>query len=114
MAPTDIGTEPHLRGKWQQVVVKFSTREGLCSTTPMLSHSISTTRPLVMHLRAASLALKCMARASFRCIGSLYVYRPLLSDCHDEGASNEGSISGKSGSMAQWPSRSDCLFIAVV
>ena len=82
MAPTDIGTEPHLRGKWQLVVVKFFVTQGL-------SHSISTTRPLVMHLRAARLELKCMTRASFQCIGSLYVYRPLLSNCHDGGASNE-------------------------
>ena len=81
------------------------------NTTPMLLHNISTTRPLVMHLRAARLALKYMARASFRCIGSLYVYRPLLSNCHDEGASNDGSISGKSGSIAQWPSRSDCSLL---
>ena len=78
-APIDIGTEPHLRGKWRQVVVKFSATQGLCivlyshaNTTRMLSHNISTTRPLVMHLRAARLALNCMARA-----GSLYVYRPL-------------------------------------
>ena len=79
------------------------------STTPMLSHNISTTRPVVLHLRAARLALKCMERASFKCIGSLYVYRPLLSNCH--GASNDGSISGKSGSKAQWPSRSDCSLL---
>ena len=71
IVPTDIGTEPHLRGKWQKVIVKFSASTGSvhhpfshASTTPMLSHSISTTRPLVMHLLAARLALKCIAHAS--------------------------------------------------
>ena len=29
-APIDIGTEPHLRGKWRQVVVNFSATQGLC------------------------------------------------------------------------------------
>ena len=116
MAPTDIGTEHRLRGKWQQIVVKFS--HGLCIVLFRMPASFpcchtASAPPVLWSCICAPRVLrwKCMSRASFKCIGSLYVYRPLLSNCHDEGASNEVSISGKSGSIAQWPSRSDCSLL---